>query len=102
MLRNIIHFGLFEWDLVKDFVNQKKHGVDFATAARAFLDPDRVVAKDERHSGSEERLFCIGKVQNQVLTVRYTKRDGRIRIIGAGRWRKEAKLYESKKQEKLR
>ena len=102
MLRNIIHFGLFEWDFVKDLVNRKKHGVDFATAARAFLDPDRVVAIDEKHSGLEERLFCIGKVQNQILTVRYTKRDGRIRIIGAGRWRKEAKLYESKKQEKLR
>lgn len=102
MLRTIIGFGLFEWDLQKDRINQRKHGIDFATAAKAFLDPNRIIAKDEKHSVTEERLFCIGKVENWVLTVRYTKRGGRIRIIGAGRWRKETKLYERKKQEKLR
>jgi len=96
MVRNIVHYGLFEWDLAKDFANQRKHAVNFAMAAKAFLDPDRIIAKDEKHSHVEERLFCIGNVEGQILTVRYTKRSGRIRIIGAGRWRKEARLYEEK------
>jgi uncharacterized DUF497 family protein len=29
----------FEWDSVKEQANAKKHGVDFRTAARVFLDP---------------------------------------------------------------
>ena len=29
----------FEWDTAKEQANQKKHGVDFRTAAKVFLDP---------------------------------------------------------------
>ena len=100
MVRPTVRFGLFEWDLVKEFENKRKHGVDFTAAARTFLDPDRIIAKDEKHSDTEERLFCIGKCVNQILTVRYTKRGDQIRIIGAGCWRKETKLYENKTKKK--
>lgn len=30
---------LFEWDEEKDKENQKKHGISFALAQHAFLDP---------------------------------------------------------------
>ena len=100
MVSPIVHFGLFEWDLVKELENNRKHGVDFTAASKTFLDPDRIIAKDEKHSAAEERLFCIGKSGNQILAVRYTKRGDQIRIIGAGCWRKEAKLYENKTKEK--
>lgn len=30
----------FEWDRAKALANRKKHGVDFRTATRVFLDPD--------------------------------------------------------------
>ena len=96
MLRSTVSFGLFEWDLVKELENKRKHGVDFTAAAETFLDPDRIVARDEKHSSAEERLFYIGKSRSQILTVRYTRRGDQIRIIGAGCWRKEAKLYENK------
>ena len=43
------------------------HGVSFALAQHAFGDPDRVIAEDVGHS--------------------------KIRIIGAGCWRKEKNIY---------
>jgi len=36
----------FEWDSVKDQLNQKKHGVSFALAQLAFLDHNRVILED--------------------------------------------------------
>ena len=84
----------FEWDNKKDKVNQKKHGVDFKTAQYAFLDPNRVIAEDISHSRTEKRYYCLGKVGDGILTVRFTYRKNIIRIIGAGYWRKGKRLYE--------
>jgi len=74
----------FEWDEVKNAHNTEKHGVSFYEAQYAFADPERVIVEDLDHSGDEERFFCLGKVQDGIMTVRFTYRDGRIRIIGAG------------------
>ncbi|MCF8062396.1 MAG: BrnT family toxin [Deltaproteobacteria bacterium] len=84
----------FEWDPVKDELNRKKHGVSFALAQLAFLDPDRVILEDLEHSNDETRYYCLGRVSGGTLTVRFTFRKGRIRIIGAGYWRKGKKIYE--------
>jgi uncharacterized protein len=84
----------FEWDTAKDRSNQFKHGVSFELAQRAFLDPTRVLVADLGHGGSEQRYFCFGRVENGVMTVRFTWRAQRIRIIGAGYWRKGRKIYE--------
>jgi uncharacterized DUF497 family protein len=78
-----------EWDGEKDRLNRGKHGV-------AFFDPRRVIAEDLSHSGDEQRYFCFGQVDSAVLTVRFTYRGGRIRIIGAGFWRKGKTIYERK------
>ena len=51
---------VFEWDDEKDVINQKRHGVAFADAQEAFYDKNRIIARDEGHSATEERLFCIG------------------------------------------
>ena len=45
----------FEWDARKDAANRRKHGVSFTVAQQAFLDPRRVVARDLKHCGAEER-----------------------------------------------
>jgi uncharacterized DUF497 family protein len=87
-------FGSFVWDTRKETANVRKHGVDFETAARAFKDPNRKIYKDEKHSESEGRLFCLGEVNGRVLTVRFTYREGRIRIYGAGYWRQGRRYYE--------
>ena len=84
----------FEWDSTKDSVNQKKHGVSFALAQIAFLDRKRIILEDLEHSIDEKRYYCLGKVSGGVMTVRFTYRKNKIRIIGAGYWRKGKKIYE--------
>ena len=83
-----------EWDNAKDRLNRAKHGVSFTQAQAAFFDPRRVIAEDLEHSGGEPRYFCFGSVAGGVLTVRFTYRAGRIRIFGAGYWRKGKRIYE--------
>jgi uncharacterized DUF497 family protein len=85
----------FEWDKNKDQENQEKHGVSFSLAQLAFLDESRVIMEDLSHSKSEQRFYCLGKVADGILTVRFTYRNSIIRIIGAGYWRKGRKIYET-------
>ena len=84
----------FQWDPRKEQLNLTKHGVGFAEAQAAFLDPLRVIAVDEGHSRKEPRLFCIGRSHRGIVTVRFTQRGDHIRIIGAGYWRKGRHPYE--------
>jgi uncharacterized DUF497 family protein len=84
----------FEWDEEKELANIDKHGVDFAEAQQAFLDSSRLVFEDRSHSADEPRLLCIGKTMRGILSVRYTRRYDRLRIIGAGYGRKGKKIYE--------
>ena len=53
-----------------------------------------MIAADVTHSSEEERFFCFGRVGGGVMTVRFTYRQGRIRIFGAGYWRKGKDIYE--------
>jgi len=85
---------LFEWEEEKDRENQEKHNVSFSLAQHAFLDPQRVIVEDISHSTREDRFYCIGRVNDGILTVRFTYRENIIRIYGAGYWRKGRKIYE--------
>jgi uncharacterized protein len=84
----------FEWDEDKDRENQVKHQVSFSLAQQAFLDPYRIIAEDVTHSGEEDRYYCIGRVEEGILTVRFTYRGRVLRIYGAGYWRQGRKIYE--------
>lgn len=86
----------FEWNEVKNLENWQKHGVSFEEAQHAFLDTNRVIAEDLAHSHIEKRFFCFGlnRERTGILTVRFTIRNGKIRIFGAGYWRKGKKIYE--------
>jgi len=83
----------FEWDKAKNQEDFRKHGVTFYEAQHAFLDSNRVIAEDLDHSQSENRYDCFGLNEqgNGILTVRFTYRSSRIRIFGAGYWRKGKK-----------
>lgn len=85
----------FEWDEVKNRQNQTKHGVSFELARQAFFDEHRVIREDATHSSYELRYFCFGRVEKKIITVRFTLRDGAIRILGAAYWRKGKKIYET-------
>jgi uncharacterized DUF497 family protein len=85
----------FEWNASKNASNLGKHGLSFYEAQEAFFDNNRVILIDRIHSSNEKRYFCIGKTaKGGIATVRFTKRSGHIRIIGAGYWRKGKKIYE--------
>ena len=97
----------FEWDEQKNQENQLKHGVPFEVAQYAFAGAaaqhgaDRIIYVDLDHSTPEEtRYFCLGRLPSRrgqrVCTVRFTYRAQRIRIFGAGFWRKERRIYEQR------
>ena len=83
----------FEWDEEKAELNLKKHGVLFETAAKVFLDENRIEIYDEVHSTNEDRYITIG-MAGEVLFVVYTERHPRIRLISARlATERERKLY---------
>ncbi|MBA2727627.1 MAG: BrnT family toxin [Parachlamydiaceae bacterium] len=84
----------FEWDHRKNDINIEKHGISFFEAQRAFLDPNRIIAQDIEHSNTELRYYCFGKVNEAIITVRFIYKEQKIRIFGAGYWRKGKKIYE--------
>lgn len=84
----------FEWDETKDRSNIAKHGVSFVLAQKAFLDRKRIILEDLRHGDLEQRYFCLGAVDEDIITVRFTLRNGKIRIFGAGYWRKGKQVHE--------
>jgi uncharacterized DUF497 family protein len=75
----------FEWDEAKAAENDAKHGVSFETARAVFRDPFAVERLDDREDYGEDRFILIGMADGVVLTVVYTERDGRIRLISARR-----------------
>jgi uncharacterized DUF497 family protein len=79
----------FEWDSPKNRINQAKHkGLDFATAARVFDDPNVLLMHDRNIEG-EQRWHAIGAVFEALLLLVHTYREDNdngeeiIRIISA-------------------
>ena len=73
-----------EWDNNKAASNLIKHKIDFEDGKNIFLDPNRLEREDKRDY-NEARIQVIGIVNQVVLFVVYTKRNGRYRIISARR-----------------
>lgn len=84
----------FEWDEKKAEINLEKHGISFETAAKVFLDEDRLEIYDEVHSTEEDRYITIGRA-GEILFVVYTERTPKkIRLISARlATPKERRLY---------
>ena len=75
----------FTWDQRKDRVNQRKHGISFATAILVFDDPGHVSVQD-READGEARWQTIGMVSGvRVVVVAHTVDEDEegIRIISA-------------------
>ena len=92
-----IDWGTFTWDMEKERRNVLKHGINFIAASEVFRDPERRTFVDMKHSSHEKRFYCVGKVEGGILTVRFTYREHKVRIIGAGFWRKGRQSYETKR-----
>lgn len=75
---------MFEWDEGKSSATLTARGFDFDFATRIF-EGDVVEEYDERREYGERRVLAVGQVEGQVLTVVYTWRGDRRRIISARR-----------------
>ena len=86
----------FEWDPVKAYANEGKHGVTFDEASTVFGDVLSVSGRDLKHSVGENRLLTFGlSIHGRVLVVSHTDRGSVIRIISARpATRKEKRIYE--------
>lgn len=72
----------FEWDEAKNEANKLKHGLDFA-ALDKFVWETAVIIPDRRRDYGEPRFLAYGLIGERLYVVVFTKRNGRIRIIGA-------------------
>ncbi len=78
-----------EFDPDKASSNFIKHGISFEEASTALLDPFALV-RDDPDAESENRWVLIGMSnQARLLTVVYTLRNERVRLISA---RKSTKM----------
>jgi uncharacterized DUF497 family protein len=91
----------FEWDGAKARSNLAKHGVSFEVASRTF---DDVFALDRLNVGGEPgetRYAITGMVNGILLTVVYTERGDRIRILSGRKatTHEEREYYQSQAAE---
>jgi uncharacterized protein len=70
----------FEWDEDKNEANLAKHGIDFDEASEVFYEP-LIVSRSNRNN--EERWIAIGKSNDRIISVIFTRRNELIRIISA-------------------
>ena len=76
----------FEWDEIKNQINQAKHGVSFEEAKTVFYDEQALLEYDELHSESEDRFRILGcSDRGNVLLVVHCLRENEtiIRIISS-------------------
>ncbi len=71
----------FEWDDEKAKLNRFAHKITFEIACLVFDDPNFVEERDD--DPGEERFNIVGMVLGRLVTVTYTDRPPRIRIISA-------------------
>ncbi|MGA3263877.1 MAG: BrnT family toxin [Terracidiphilus sp.] len=84
----------FEWDPAKAETNLRKHRVPFLKASEVFKDGNRLERPDASGDYDEERWIVIGRVERTILSVVYTQRGQRIRLISARRaTRNEQRTY---------
>jgi uncharacterized DUF497 family protein len=96
----LLHATGFEWDDGNIDKNWIKHGVSPSECEQMFFNQPLVVAEDNVHSEAEERLFALGRTDDErLLFAVFTVRKDKIRIISArdmsSKERKVYKQYES-------
>jgi uncharacterized DUF497 family protein len=85
-----------EWDERKRRANLAKHGIDFAALDQMFAG-DLVEEVDARRDYGEKRIKAIGEMNGVVVSVVYTWRGARRRLISARKARAdERKEYQAK------
>ena len=87
----------FIWDPVKNFENQRKHGVSFEEAT-SLWGKTHMEVKHMAHAGKgESRSAIMGWIGRKVYVAIWTQRGDKIRLISVRRARKnEEKVFSAK------
>jgi uncharacterized DUF497 family protein len=83
----------FEWDERKAAINLRRHKLSFQSARQVFADAFALIEQDRTDDYGEERFIAIGMAGGLLITVVYTERGERIRIISA----RKANSHEQRK-----
>ena len=86
----------FEWDDGNIHKNEKKHGLKWSMIEEIFFNDPLLIVEDFKHSQQECRCVALG-VNNleELLTVVFTVRAKKIRVISARMMsKKERLIYE--------
>ena len=88
----------FEWDFGNQEKNWKKHRIHYKEIEEVFFNKPIKIFPDKQHSQKEDRFLAYGKTKtNESLTIIFTVRRNKLRIISARRQNKrERKIYEKK------
>ena len=82
----------FEWDAAKAASNLRKQGVAFKDAQLVFNDVFATHSFDVDAGYDEQRMIATGMVNGVLLTVVYTERGERTRLISARKATKHEQL----------
>jgi hypothetical protein len=91
----------FDWDKGNLDKNKKSHNVENYECEQVFFNSPLIVISDEKHSVGENRYAAFGKsLQGRLLTVVFTKRNDKIRVISARDMnKKEREFYGNHEKE---
>lgn len=86
----------FEWDEGNQDKNWNKHNVYYREIEEVFFNRPIKIFPDFQHSQTEHRFLAYGKTNTgDLLTVVFTIRDQKLRVISARRQnKKERHIYE--------
>lgn len=86
----------FEWDYGNIEKSWIKHKVSTEEQEQVFLDKNKRVFQDTKHSKQEKRFLLFGKTKKgKFLIIAFTIRNGKIRCISARPMnRREVPIYE--------
>jgi uncharacterized DUF497 family protein len=73
----------FEWDDIKATTNFRKHRLRFEDAIAVFDDPHRVEWICSEPDDDEERYMVVGRLGWSIVSVVYTERGDKARLISA-------------------
>lgn len=83
----------FDWDKGNVEKNWKSHRVSFYECEEIFLRAP-IVVPDIKHSAAEKRYFALGRtVRDRSLTVVFTIRQNKIRVVSARAMSKKEKIF---------
>jgi len=91
-IKNVVGF---DWDEGNIRKNEIKHNLKWQIIEEVFYNQPLIIIEDSKHSNIQEcRCSAFGKIDSgDLITVIFTKRDNKIRVISARTMSKKERLF---------